>query len=95
MEQWPETAAFGQTRGDGKMKTIQIFGSGCAKCERLTDAAEAAARDLKLDYRLEKITDVKRFADYGVMLTPAMALDGELKVAGRVPTHDEMKKMLQ
>jgi small redox-active disulfide protein 2 len=77
------------------MKTIQIFGTGCAKCKRLTDTAEAAARALAMDYRLEKITDVKRFADYGVMLTPAMALDGELKVAGRVPTHDEMKEMLR
>jgi small redox-active disulfide protein 2 len=77
------------------MKTIQIFGTGCAKCDRLTDVAEAAARDLAIDYRLEKITDVKRFADYGVMLTPAMALDGELKVAGRIPTPDEMKRLLQ
>ena len=77
------------------MKTIQILGTGCAKCNRLADAAEQAARDLGLDYELEKVTDMLRFADFGVMITPALAVDGEVKVSGRVPDQDELKRMLQ
>jgi small redox-active disulfide protein 2 len=76
------------------MKTIQILGTGCAKCNRLSDAAEQAAKELGLDYELEKITDMMRFADFGVMMTPALALDGEVKVSGRVPSQDELKQML-
>jgi small redox-active disulfide protein 2 len=77
------------------MKTIQILGSGCAKCQQLAEAAEAAARDLGVEYRLEKITDIKRFVEFGVMLTPAMAVDGELKVSGKIPAHEALKQMLQ
>ena len=76
------------------MKTIQILGTGCAKCHRLSDAAEQAAKELGLDYELEKVTDMMRFADFGVMITPALAVDGEVKVSGRVPSHDELKQML-
>ncbi len=77
------------------MKNIQILGTGCAKCRRLAEAAERAATDLGIDYQLEKITDMMRFADFGVMITPAMAVDGEIKVSGRVPSDDELKRMLQ
>ena len=76
------------------MKTIQILGTGCTKCDRLADTADAAARELGLDYRLEKITDMMRFADFGVMLTPALAVDGEVKVTGKVPSRDELKQLL-
>ncbi len=77
------------------MKMIQILGTGCAKCNKLTEATEAAARELGLEYQLEKVTDMKRFADFGVMFTPAMAVDGEVKVAGKVPTVEELTAMLQ
>ena len=76
------------------MKTIQILGTGCAKCNRLSDAAEQAANELGLEYELEKVTDMLRFADFGVMITPALAVDGEVKVSGRVPSQDELKQML-
>jgi small redox-active disulfide protein 2 len=76
------------------MKTIQILGTGCAKCNRLSEAAEKAAKDLGLEYQLEKVTDMLRFADFGVMFTPALAVDGEVKVSGRVPSHNELKQML-
>ena len=72
---------------------IQILGSGCAKCRALTAVAEQAARDLGLAYELEKITDVKRFADFGVVFTPALAVDGVVKVCGKVPSLDEAKKL--
>lgn len=76
------------------MKTIQILGTGCAKCNQLAAAAKAAADSLGLDYQIEKITDMMRFADFGVMYTPALAVDGELKVAGRVPKLEELQKLL-
>lgn len=76
------------------MKTIQILGTGCAKCNNLTEATKQAADAIGMEYKLEKITDMMRFADFGVMLTPAMAVDGEVKVAGRVPGIEELKKML-
>ena len=73
---------------------IQILGSGCAKCRALTAVAEQAANDLGLKYEVEKITDVTRYADFGVMFTPALAVDGAVKVSGKVPTLDEAKKLL-
>lgn len=76
------------------MKSIQILGTGCAKCKQLADATKAAADSLGLDYQIEKITDMMRFADFGVMYTPALAVDGELKVTGRVPKLEELQKLL-
>jgi small redox-active disulfide protein 2 len=76
------------------MKTIQILGPGCARCNRLEQAAQKAASELGIEHRLEKITDVACFADFGVMLTPVLIVDGEVKVSGRVSSHDELKKML-
>jgi small redox-active disulfide protein 2 len=73
---------------------IQILGSGCAKCRALTAVAEQAAQDLGLTYELEKVVDVKRFADFGVMFTPALVVDGDVKLSGKVPSLDEAKKLL-
>lgn len=74
---------------------LQILGTGCAKCDTLTAATKAAADRLGLDYELEKITDFLRFADFGVMVTPALVVDGKLKVAGKVPGDDEIERMLK
>ena len=73
---------------------IQILGSGCAKCRALTAVAEQAAQDMGLTYEIEKITDVKQFADFGVMFTPALVVDGAVKLSGKVPSLDEAKKLL-
>jgi small redox-active disulfide protein 2 len=73
---------------------IQILGSGCAKCPRLTEITEQAARELGLGYELEKVTDVKRYPDFGVMFTPALVVEGVVKVSGKVPSLDETKKLL-
>ena len=73
---------------------IQILGSGCAKCRALTAVAEQAAQDLGLTYEFEKVTDVNRFADFGVMFTPALVVDGAVKLSGKVPSLDEAKKLL-
>jgi small redox-active disulfide protein 2 len=76
------------------MTKIQILGSGCTKCRQLTAIAEQAAKDLGLQYELEKVTDVNRYAEFGVMFTPAMVVDGVVKLSGKVPSLDEAKRLL-
>lgn len=76
------------------MMKIQILGSGCAKCRALTAVAEQAARDLGVEYELEKVTDVARYADFGVMFTPALVVDGAVKVSGKVPSLEETRQLL-
>jgi len=76
------------------MTKIQILGSGCPKCRQLTAVAEQAAKDLGLQYELEKITDVKRYAEFGVIFTPALVVDGVVKLSGKVPSFDEARKLL-
>ncbi len=76
------------------MKTFLILGTGCAKCNQLTAATKQAAEESGIEYQLEKVTDFMRFADYGVMFTPALVVDGELKVAGKVPSIEEIKKLI-
>ena len=77
------------------MKTIQIVGSGCAQCTRLYEMAKMAAQELKIDYTLEKITDITRIVDMGVMITPAIVVDDIVKVAGRIPSPEELKAFLE
>jgi len=76
------------------MKRIQILGTGCPKCEQLTRAAKAAADELGLDYELEKVSDINDIIAFGVMMTPALAVDGEVKVVGKVPSPAELKTLL-
>lgn len=77
------------------MKTIQILGMGCSKCNKLYEQAEAAAKELGIEYKMEKIADMDKIVAMGVMMTPAMAVDGKVKVSGRVPTVDSLKGMLK
>jgi small redox-active disulfide protein 2 len=76
------------------MKTLQILGTGCAKCEKLAANAEQAARDAGIEYQLEKVTDLAEITRLGVMLTPALMVDGEVKVVGKVPGPDALREML-
>lgn len=76
------------------MKTLRILGTGCAKCHKLTEQTQAAAEALGLEYRIEKVTDLQEIMSYGVMMTPALVVDGQVKVVGKVPTMDEIKKFL-
>ena len=76
------------------MKKIQILGPGCARCRVLFEHAEQAARELGLEYEIEKITDIDAIIGYGVMATPALVVDGQLKVAGRVPSAQQLKAAL-
>jgi small redox-active disulfide protein 2 len=74
---------------------LQILGTGCAKCNALTTATKQAAEALGLQYDLEKVTDLKQIMAFGVMTTPALVVDGKVKVAGKVPSLNELKAMLQ
>ena len=74
---------------------IQILGTGCPKCKKLAETVDIAAKELQLDYKLEKVTDIKQIMTLGVMLTPALAVDGEVKVVGKVLTIDEIKRILK
>jgi len=76
------------------MTRIQILGSGCAKCRQLTAVTEQAAQDLGLQYEIEKVTDVARYAEFGVMFTPALVVDGVVKLSGKVPSFDEARRLL-
>ncbi len=76
------------------MKKIQILGPGCPKCRKLAENAETAARETGIDFEMEKVTDIKAIMGFGVMMTPALAVDGRVKVSGKVPDVDEIKKML-
>lgn len=71
-----------------------IYGSGCAKCKQLTANAEEAAKALGLDYEVVKVTDVNDIIDAGIMRTPALAMNDEIAVEGKVATADEIKKLL-
>ena len=76
------------------MKRLQILGTGCQKCRLLTEHTEEAARELGIEYTIEKVTDVNAIADFGVMATPALVVDGEVKVAGRVPSTSAIRALI-
>ena len=76
------------------MKKIQILGTGCPKCRKLAENAEAAAKALGIEYSLEKVTKLDDIMAFGVMFTPALVVNGVVKVSGKVPSADEIKKML-
>ena len=76
------------------MKQLQILGTGCPKCKKLAENAEAAARELGIEYELSKITEIGEIMKFGVMITPALAVDGTVKVVGKVPDVDSIKTML-
>ena len=76
------------------MKKIQILGTGCPKCKKLAENAEAAAKELGIEFEIEKVTGINEIMKFGVMVTPALAVDGEVKVVGKVPSPDEINQML-
>lgn len=77
------------------MTKIQILGTGCPKCKKLVQHAEEAVLALGLDAEIEKVTQISDIVKFGVMITPALAVDGQIKSAGKVLTAEEIKKLLQ
>lgn len=76
------------------MKKIQILGPGCQKCRVLYEHTKAATEQLGLECTIEKVTDIDAIVSYGIMATPALVVDGEIKVSGRVPTASQIKELL-
>ena len=76
------------------MKQLLLLGSGCAKCSKLYQLTEQAAKELGVPYEINKVTDLKQIMALQVMVTPALVVDGSLKVAGRVPSVEEIKRLL-
>ena len=76
------------------MKQILILGPGCRKCQTLAELCEQAAADLNLDCEIGKVTDINVITGFGVMMTPALVVDGEVKLVGKVPPVEELKKLI-
>ncbi len=77
------------------MKKIQILGTGCPKCRKLAENAETAAKALGIEYEMEKVTNINDIMKFGVMFTPALAVDGVVKVSGKVPDAEAIKALLK
>ena len=76
------------------MKKLQILGTGCPKCKKLFELTDQAAKSIGIEYEIEKVEDIQQIVAFGVMMTPALAVNGEVKLSGKVPTMDEIKKMI-
>ena len=76
------------------MKKLQILGTGCAKCQKLAAETKAAADALGIEYTLDKVTDLQEIMKFNVLMTPALAVDGVVKVSGKVPGVEAIKAML-
>ena len=76
------------------MKKIEILGTGCPKCKKLAEQVRLAADELSLDCRIEKVEDIQQILAHGVMMTPALVVDGQVKVTGKVPSLDDIKTMI-
>ena len=76
------------------MRDVKVLGPGCPKCKELMKRTEAAVQEFGLDCSVEKVTDIQQITSYGVMITPALVVDGQVKVSGRVPSLDDLRKIL-
>jgi small redox-active disulfide protein 2 len=76
------------------MKLVQILGTGCAKCEKLKHNAEQAVQQSGVEAMVEKVTDINVITGFGVMMTPALAIDGEVKAVGKLLSSDDIQKLL-
>jgi len=76
------------------MKKIEILGTGCPKCKKLAEQVQLAAYELRLECRIEKVEDIQQIMAHGVMMTPALVVDGHVKVTGKVPSLDDIKTII-
>ena len=76
------------------MKKVQVLGTGCAKCKKLAENVEAALKDAGIEAEIEKVEDVREIMKFNILMTPGLVIDGEVKAAGRVPSPEEIKRLL-
>ncbi len=74
---------------------IEILGTGCPKCKKLNELVEEAINDLGVSVEIIKVTNINKMIDYGVMVTPALVIDGEVKVAGKIPNKQEVTQWIE
>ena len=77
------------------MKKLQILGSGCPSCNRLAELTKQAATEMNVEFEMEKVTQIDRILSFDVASTPALVVDVEVRVVGRVPTVAELKQIIQ
>ena len=73
---------------------IQVLGTGCGKCKRLYEVANQAVQETGVDALVEKVEDIQQIMAYDILMTPGLVIDGYVKVAGRVPNLEEVKKLI-
>lgn len=76
------------------MKNIKILGTGCPKCNKLEELSKKAAEENGIEFTVEKVSDISKIMEFGVMTTPALVVNGEVKVAGKIPSLDDLKKLI-
>ena len=74
---------------------IEILGTGCPKCKKLHELTEEIISELGVSAEIIKVTDINKIIDYGVMITPALVVDGDVKVAGKIPSKEEITKWIE
>ena len=74
---------------------IEILGTGCPKCKKLAELTKEAVNELGVSAEIIKVTDIHKIIDYGVMVTPALVIDGDVKVAGKIPSKEEIAKWIE
>jgi len=74
---------------------IEILGTGCPKCKKLSELTEEAVNELDVSAEIIKVTDINKIIDYGVMVTPALVIDGNVMVAGKIPSKEEIIKWIK
>jgi len=77
------------------MYRIEILGTGCAKCNKLEELSKQAADEMGIAYEVSKVKEINKIMEYGVMITPALVVNGEVKSAGKLPSLDEIKKLIE
>ena len=73
---------------------IEVLGTGCAKCSKLKELVEKVVSEEGIDAEIVKVEDINKILDYGVMVTPGLVVDGDVKIAGKIPSEDKVKEWL-
>ena len=76
------------------MKKVEVLGPGCPKCQELMKRTQQAVSELGIECQVEKVSDIMKITTYGVMMTPALVVDGEVVLVGKVPESEDIKKLL-
>lgn len=77
------------------MKRVQVLGPGCPDCEQFCQNAQAAVKELGIEANVEKITDIDQILEFDVLMTPALAIDGQVKAVGKALTVEEIRAILE